>query len=159
MDEKKLNRITSDEDLQDDFFVTLSDEIACDDEPSRKKWNRLKTAYEKNPAMVDDLLMALCGWTLETLIDKTLGDGDPLADYSEDYRKGVAYVMEQLDEDDKAIIRAEGNKAYKMHLVPNGDVVDDSKITDLPEEYGQDNDLPEGWYEEEYDSSEILTMI
>lgn len=159
MDEKKLNRITSDEDLQDDFFVTLSEEIASDDEPSRKKWNRLKTAYEKNPAIVDDLLMTLCGWTLETLIDETLGDGDPLSDYSEDYRKGVAYVMKELDEDDKAIIRAECNKAYKMHLVPNGDVVDDSKITDLLEEYGQDNDLPEGWYEEEYDSSEILTMI
>ena len=84
---------------------------------------------------------------------------DPLTEYSEDYRKGIAYVKEQLDEDDKAIIRAECNKAYKMHLVPNGDVVDDSKITDLLEEYGQDHDLPEGWYEEEYDSSEILTMI
>ena len=84
---------------------------------------------------------------------------DFLPDYSEDYRKGIAYVMEQLDEDDKAIIRAECNKAYKMHLVPNGDVVDDSKITDLLEEYGQDNDLPEGWYEEEYDSSEVLSMI
>ena len=84
---------------------------------------------------------------------------DPLTEYSEDYRKGIAYVMEQLDEDDKTIIRAKCNKAYKMHLVPNGDVVDDSKITDLLEEYGQDNDLPEGWYEEEYDSSEILTML
>lgn len=84
---------------------------------------------------------------------------DFLSDYSEDYRKGIAYVKEQMDEDDKAIIRAECSKAYKMHLVPNGDVVDDSKITDLLEEYGQDNDLPEGWYEEEYDSSEILTML
>lgn len=84
---------------------------------------------------------------------------DSLAGYSEDYRKSIAYVMKELDEDDKAIIRAECNKAYKMHLVPNGDVVDDSKITDLLEEYGQNNDLPEGWYEEEYDSSEILTML
>lgn len=83
---------------------------------------------------------------------------DFLPDYSEDYRKGIAYVMEQLDEDDKAIIRAECNKAYKMHLVPNG-MVDDSKVIDLLEEYGEDHDLPEGWYEEEYDSSEILTML
>lgn len=86
-------------------------------------------------------------------------EDDPLTEYSEDYRKGIAYVMKELDEDDKAIIRAECNKAYKMHLVPNGDVVDDSKIIDLLEEYGQDHDLPEGWYEEEYDSSEILTML
>lgn len=86
-------------------------------------------------------------------------EDDPLTEYSEDYRKGIAYVMKELDEDDKAIIRAECNKAYKMHLVPNGDVVDDSKIIDLLEEYGQDHDLPEGWHEEEYDSSEILTML
>lgn len=84
---------------------------------------------------------------------------DPLTEYSEDYRKGIAYMKEQLGEDDKAIIRAECSKAYKMHLVPNGDVVDDSKITDLLEEYGQDHDLLEGWYLEEYDSSEILAML
>ncbi len=86
-------------------------------------------------------------------------DNDPLAGYSEDYRKGIAYVMEQLDEDDKAIIRAACNKAYKMHLVPNGDVVDDSKVIDLLEEYGEDNDLPEGWYKEECDFDEILAKI
>ena len=83
----------------------------------------------------------------------------PLADYSEDYRKGIAYVMENLDEDDKAIIHAECNKAYKQHLVPSENVVDDSPIIDLLEEYGQDNDLPEGWYLDEYDASEILTMV
>ena len=84
---------------------------------------------------------------------------DPLTEYSEDYRKGIAYVKEQLDEDDKAIIRAECNKAYKMHLVPNGDVVDDSKITDLLEEYGQDHDLPEGWYLDEYDADDVMLML
>ncbi len=84
---------------------------------------------------------------------------DFLPDYSEDYRKGVAYVMKELDEDDKAIIRAECNKAYKMHLVPNSVTVDDHKITDLLEEYGDDNDLPEGWYLDEYDASEVLSMV
>lgn len=84
---------------------------------------------------------------------------DFLPDYSEDYRKGIAYMKEQLGEDDKAIIRAECSKAYKMHLVPNGDVVDDSKITDLLEEYGQDHDLPEGWYLDEYDADEVMLML
>ena len=91
--------------------------------------------------------------------DEDEPEDDPLAQYSEDYREGIKYVMEQLDEDDKAIIRAECNKAYKMHLVPNGSVVDDSLITDLLEAYGDDHDLGEGWYLDEYDSSEILTMI
>lgn len=86
-------------------------------------------------------------------------DNDPLAQYSETYRKGIAYVMENMDEDDKAIIRAECNKAWKQHLVPSENVVDDSKITDLLDEYGADEELPEGWYLEEYDASEILAMI
>lgn len=158
-EQENMKRIDGDEELQEDFFITLGDEMASDDEPAYKKWRRLKAAYEKDPSTVNDLLMTLCGWTMGTLMEKTLGDSDPLADYSEDYRKGIAYVMKELDEDDKAIIRAECNKAYKMHLVPDGDVVDDSKIIDLLEEYGQDHDLPEGWYEEEYDSSEILAML
>jgi len=87
------------------------------------------------------------------------GENDPLEGYSDDFRNGIAYVMERLDEDDKAIIRAECNKALKMHLIPDSDIVDDSKITDLLEEYGADEELPEGWYLEEYDASEILIMI
>lgn len=82
-----------------------------------------------------------------------------LKGYSKEYRKGIAYVMENLDEDDKAIIHAECNKAYKQHLIPDSNIVDDAQIIDLLEEYGQDNDLAEGWYEDEYDASEILTMI
>lgn len=75
------------------------------------------------------------------------------------YRKGVAYVMENLDEDDKAVIRAKCNKSYSQHLVPNGSIVDDSPIIDLLEEYGQNEGLPEGWYLDEYDASVILAMI
>lgn len=86
-------------------------------------------------------------------------DSSPLADYSEDYRKGIDYALEHLDETDKAIIRAECDKAYKQHLVPDENIVDDHKITDLLEEYGEDNDLPEGWYLDEYDASEILAMV
>lgn len=84
---------------------------------------------------------------------------EPLAGCSKDYRKGVAYVMENMNEDDKAIIRARCNKSYSQHLVPNGSIVDDSPIIDLLEEYGQNEDLPEGWYLDEYDASVILTMI
>ena len=82
-----------------------------------------------------------------------------LKGYSKTFRDGIAYVMENMDEDDKTIIGAECNKAYKQHLVPDENIVDDHKITDLLEEYGEDNDLPEDWYEEEYDASEILTLF
>lgn len=86
-------------------------------------------------------------------------EDDPLAKYSETYRDGIRYMLSQLDEDDRAVIRAECNKALGQHLMPDGNIVDDSKITDLLEEYGADEKLPEGWYLEEYDASEILMMI
>ena len=86
-------------------------------------------------------------------------DDDPLAKYSETYRDGIRYMLSQLGEDDKAIIRAEYNKALNQHLIPDSNIVDDSKITDLLEEYGADEELPEGWYLDEYDASEILAMI
>ena len=90
--------------------------------------------------------------------EEDAGD-DPLAGCSKDYRKGVAYVMENMDEDDKALIRAKCNKSYSQHLVPNGSIVDDSSIIDLLEEYGQNESLSEGWYLDEYDASVILAMI
>lgn len=86
-------------------------------------------------------------------------DDDPLAKYSETYRDGIRYMLSQLDEDDKAIIRAKCNKALNQHLIPDSNIVDDSKITDLLEEYGADKELPEGWYLDEYDASEILAKI
>jgi len=135
--------LTCDEWYLADSLHELGSRIECDDLLDEMQDGRVKVDGGHYVAEI-------------TEIDE---DSDPLADYSEDYRKGIAYVMKELDEDDKAIIRAECNKAYKMHLVPDGDVVDDSKVTDLLEEYGQDHDLPEGWYEEEYDSSEILTML
>ena len=83
---------------------------------------------------------------------------DPLTEYSEDYRKGIAYVKEQMDEEDLAILRAQVSKNYKQHNAP-ATGIDDSKIIDLLEEYGQDHDLPEGWYLDEYDADEVMLML
>lgn len=82
-----------------------------------------------------------------------------LAKYSENYRKGILYVMDELDVNERDIIRAECNMAYEMHLIPDSNVVDDFSITDLLDQYGQENDLPEGWYLDEYDASEVLSMV
>ena len=67
-----LIKIANDEDLMDDFFITLGDEMANDDEPSRKKFRRLMDAYEKDPQFVDDIMMTLCGWTIESLAKRTI---------------------------------------------------------------------------------------
>lgn len=82
----------------------------------------------------------------------------PLTEYSEDYRKGIAYVKEQMDEDDLTILRAQVSKNYKQHNAP-ATGIDDHRIIDLLEEYGEDHDLPEGWYLDEYDADEVMLMI
>lgn len=85
-------------------------------------------------------------------------NNDPLTEYSEDYRKGIAYVKEQMDDFEKDIIRAKVNKNYAQHNAPSTGL-DDHRIIDLLEEYGQDNDLPEGWYLDEYDADDVMLML
>lgn len=71
----------------------------------------------------------------------------------------LKYVRENMDEDDMTILKAEMNKCYKMHLVPNEDVMNCSNVIDLLEEYGQENDMPEGWWMSECEMDDILLML
>jgi len=83
---------------------------------------------------------------------------DVYAEYSADMRKAVAYINEQLEPEDKAIICAKVDKNFKQHMNPAYGI-DDGKITDLLGEYGMDHDLPEGWWEEECDLDDIVLLI
>lgn len=83
---------------------------------------------------------------------------DQLTEYSEDYRKGIAYVKEQMEDFEKDIIRAKVNRNYAQHDSPSTGL-DDHRIIDLLEEYGEDHDLPEGWYLDEYDTDEVMLML
>lgn len=74
-------------------------------------------------------------------------------------KKAIDYVKSNMDEDDMAILQAEMNKCYKMHLIPSENVMDCSKVIDLLEEYGDENDLPEGWWEEYGDIEDILVKL
>lgn len=73
--------------------------------------------------------------------------------------KAIAYVKENIDEDDLACIKAEANKCWKQHLVPTENLIDCEAITDLLEEYGQENDLDECWWEEYADIDEIIGRL
>lgn len=83
---------------------------------------------------------------------------DVYAEYSPDMRKAVAYINEQLEQEDKAIIAAQVSKNFKQHMNPAYGI-DDDKIIDLLEEYGDDHDLGEGWWEEECDLDDIVLLI
>ena len=89
-------------------------------------------------------------------------DDDPAqevyAKYSPDIRKAVAYINEQLEPEDKAIIAAQVSKNFKQHMNPAYGI-DEDKITDLLEEYGEDNDLGEGWWMEECELDDIVFLI
>lgn len=78
--------------------------------------------------------------------------------WSMTFKDAVLYVRSQMDEDDLAILRAQVSKNYKQHNAP-ATGIDDSEVTDLLEEYGQDNDLPEGWYLDEYDADDVMLML
>ena len=78
--------------------------------------------------------------------------------YSQTFHRGLAYVRANMDPDDLAIIKAEVNKNYKMHQAP-ATGIDEMKVLDLLEEYGDNEGLSEGWYLEEYDADEVMLLI
>ena len=58
------------EDFCERFFETLLNEINSDDEPYHKKTHQLLVAALNNEN-ADDFFIAICGWSLETLIEKS----------------------------------------------------------------------------------------
>ena len=73
-------------------------------------------------------------------------------------REAIKYVRENMDDCDLAILKAKVDKNFTQHMNPAYGI-DDGKIIDLLEEYGQDNDLPEEWWEKYGDIDDILVKI
>lgn len=73
--------------------------------------------------------------------------------------KAIDYVREQLEPDELAEIRAQIDRSYRYHMNPSDCVTNDAKVIDLLEEYGFDNDLPEGWWENEGDIDDWLLKL
>ena len=70
---QRLETISNNETLQEDFIINLNDQIASDEEVARRKVAQLKEAYEQDPELTDNILMTLCGYTMETLVNQALG--------------------------------------------------------------------------------------
>ena len=71
---KKLERIASDEAMSENFVINLVNQIYSDEEKPERKFAQLKTAYEKNPELVNDVMLTLCGWSMDTLCDQATED-------------------------------------------------------------------------------------
>ena len=77
-------------------------------------------------------------------------------DVPEKIKKALKYVRSQLKPEDLTLLRAHVDKAYVEH---GNYTDDDEKVIDLLEEYGDDNDLPEGWWEEYGDIDHWMVWI
>lgn len=114
-----------------------------------------------NP-MLDDGALAL---VYDSLVRDGIFKGesdDPkeqlLDRWSMTFKGAVLYARSQMDEDDLTILRVQVSKNYAQHNAP-ATGIDDSKVIDLLEEYGDDHDLPEGWYLDEYDADDVMLML
>ncbi|MBO7579057.1 MAG: hypothetical protein J6T43_08745 [Prevotella sp.] len=58
------------EEFLEKFFETLLNEINSDEEPYYKKSRQLLLASLNNEH-ADDFFIAICGWSLESLVNKT----------------------------------------------------------------------------------------
>lgn len=101
---------------------------------------------------------------LADLYDKMKADGIDIDgsddeeddDTPEEMKAGLDYVRSQLKPEDLALLRAHVDKAYVEH---GNYIYDNSKVIDLLEEYGDDNDLPEGWWENYGDIDEWMMWL
>lgn len=95
------------------------------------------------------------------VIDVSVSDceEDPEPEKTGGMAAGLAYLREQLEQDEIDEIRAQIDRSYRYHMMPSDCVTNDSKVIDLLEEYGADNDLPEGWWENEGDIDDWLLKL
>lgn len=79
--------------------------------------------------------------------------------HSEYYKNAVIYVMEHISKEDRKDIHNEMFRCYCQHLAPTSSLIQETPIIDLLEEYGEEHDLPEGWYLDEYDDTEMFHIL
>ncbi len=69
MDNQKIQELLVSDALLERFMEVLMEEINSDDEPYYKKARQLLLASLNNPT-ADDFFIALCGWSLDSLMEK-----------------------------------------------------------------------------------------
>lgn len=133
-----------------DLVISVTVEVEAEDENQARQIAREKVEREEGYYVRQYDSMLSC--ELTEIHESEDNDGTTLG-------TAIQYVRDNMDEDDMDILHAEMNKCYKMHLIPNENTVDCSQVIDLLEEYGEENDLPEGWWESECEIDDILTKL
>ena len=133
------------------MLVAVSVEVEADNEEQAEKRAMEKTVREEAYYLqhYDSI------WEREVTEVNECEDEDDDPELTE----ALDYVREQLGPETLAIIKAQVDRSYRYHMAPSDCVTEDGKVIDLLEEYGQDNDLPEGWWENEGDIDDILLRL
>ena len=71
--------------------------------------------------------------------------------------KAVAYVSNNMDADKLQVIKAQVNLALETRQQITTSF--DDEVEDLMEEYGEENDLPEGWWLNDCELDEVLIKL
>lgn len=74
-------------------------------------------------------------------------------------REAIKYVADKIDDCELDYIKAEANRCWNQHLVPTETLIDCEGVVELLEEYGEDNGLPERWWEEYCEIHEIIGRL
>ena len=135
-----------------DVDITMSKRIYVDAENEDEAREKVEQRMKENPYEYAHSFDAYVKHEITDVNEEETGEKTEI-------QKAVEYIRNHMDEDDMAILKAEMNKCYKMHLIPNEGVMDCSQVIDLLEEYGEENELPEGWWQEECDLDEILCEL
>lgn len=105
----------------------------------------------------DDLKMMI--GIHDRIVDYELRQNNPEDDGDPVLNEALDYVREHLKADGVAEIRAQVDRSYRYHMNPSDCVTKDTEVIDLLEEYGEENDLPEGWWMEQGDIDDILMKL
>lgn len=142
-----------------DFHVTKRLYVSAENEEEASEFYKKK--LDENPYYDARTPDAVLGYEITDVRESTDDDDDDDTTEEEktDIDKALDYVRENMAEEDMAILQAQISKSYKMNLVPTEHTVNCDRLCELLGEYGEENDLAEDWWEDEYDMADILAKI
>jgi len=135
-----------------------------------RKDGELTTTGEKAMRKLEELLSDLEGIdvipsasTAVRILDEITHEGEDNENDNPVLREAIKYVRENMDDCDLAILKAKVDKNFTQHMNPAYGI-DDGKIIDLLEEFGEehnliDEDADQEWWEKYGDIDDILVKL
>lgn len=143
-----------------DFTVTKSLYTSASSKEEAERF--FKEKLDKDPYYDARTMDAVLNYKIVEVVESEkdeTAEQDDLEGCSDTMRQAIQYVRDNMDGWEMDALKAEMEGCYEMHQIPNDNVMDCSRVIDLLEEYGEENDLPECWWESECEIDEILVKL